>query len=178
MSGYNIADIVSSERFVILSTEQLDNDNIAEVVERLINIDKQEGDIFLVLNCCGGSPSAAIMLSEIMESLKNRIGVLGIGEVSSSAILPFVSADKSLRFLSPNTIIYLHEIQQQIEEWRSAESIMREANNTLWLERLFVKIISEKTGIPKDKIEAWRKHGTYFNARQAVEIGLASEVVK
>jgi len=117
------------------------------------------------------------MLSEIVGSLRNRIGVLGKGEVSSSAILPFVSANKSLRFISSNTILYLHEIQQQVEEWRSAEYIMREANNTLWLEQLFVKNISQETGIPEDKIEAWRKQGTYFNARQAVEAGLASKVL-
>ena len=48
-SNLSVRDIILSASVVILSAEELDNDNIGSIVERLIQFDKKVRDILTLI---------------------------------------------------------------------------------------------------------------------------------
>ena len=66
-------------------------------------------ELKLIINSPGGSLSDAFALIDVMRGATAKISTVGIGEISSSGLLIFMSGAKGHRLLTPNTAILSHQ---------------------------------------------------------------------
>lgn len=170
--------VLDYDQVVVVSTEDLNDEQAQSVIERLIEASgKSRHGILILLNCYGGSADGARAIIDVMKLLPDKIAVFAIGAAHSSAALILAAGEKGERYMSKTASLFLHETTGSIDEWQPGHIQLREAQHTLWLNDIYGKMMSNLTGNSVEDIDLWRKEGRYFYAEEAVERGFADKIV-
>lgn len=146
-------------------------DNKKEVKEK--NYTREP--IHIYINSYGGSVYAMWTLIDAIESSVTPIYTYCNGYCMSAAFQIFLSGHK--RFVSKHATLMYH----QIYCWRSGkyQDLVDDREHTDHLNEQLENYVIERTKLTLEEIKQIRekKKDTYFSAREAVECGIADEVI-
>ena len=98
------------DRGIIFINSVLTKQTLERPSKRLLNLHFNSNftdPIQIIINSPGGFTDAGWAFIDIMESIKNPITTIAIGEIASMATSIFIAGDK--RIMSPNSIAMIHE---------------------------------------------------------------------
>ena len=146
-------------------------------ISKLYSAD-QEAPITLFISSGGGNVSDAFALYDyIMTALRPNLQTVALGEANSVAVILFLMGEK--RYVGNLTILKLHEFSFTPEGSSSvtARGARKMAKSLELSQTKYADIIANRSGMPKRKVRAlMRKKATILPA-QAVELGLAHQVL-
>ncbi len=157
------------------SEEGLDYSLTQSVISSLLYLDKQkESNIILIINCLGGQCEHAFALYDAISMCKSHVCGIGTGQIYSSASIFLQSCDT--RYMTQNAMMLIH--------YGSAE-INRETNSQLqsdikyyeWSANRMYDIYALKSKLSKAKIKTLCDQDTYFNAEEALKVGLIDKII-
>lgn len=194
-NGFDEAD-KESERSSILSCEDnrlyflygdITTKNCASIAYDItkINLEDDEKDnkeksfrrepIHIYINSYGGSVYAMWMLIDAIESSKTPVYTYCNGYCMSAAFQIFLAGHK--RFISKHATLMYH----QIYCWRSGkyQDLVDDREHTDHLNEQIESYVIERTNLTSDDLQQIRekKKDTYFTAANAVERGIADEII-
>lgn len=194
-NGFDEAD-KGSERSSILSCEDnrlyflygdITTKNCASIAYDItkINLEDDEKDnkeksfrrepIHIYINSYGGSVYAMWMLIDAIESSKTPVYTYCNGYCMSAAFQIFLAGHK--RFISKHATLMYH----QIYCWRSGkyQDLVDDREHTDHLNEQIESYVIERTNLTSDDLQQIRekKKDTYFTAANAVERGIADEII-
>ncbi len=160
-------------------------------VEKLLS---QEGSpnekkATILLSTVGGSVLDGEALSERIRFISHFVDlrIIAMTYVMSAGVRIFLALPRERRFVSPGTIIMIHPMRrtddaasrQTIRErvQRLTEELL-EARHAERREREWVKTLAKEMGVTYKTVRELWETSHRFSARQAVESGLASAVIK
>ena len=177
--GERASDIYShllSERIIFLGTpidDQIANLTIAELLH--LESDDPGKDIFVYINCPGGSVYAGLAIYDTMQFVKPEIATIAVGTAMSLGALLLAAGAKGKRMALPNAKILIHQLWGGFEG--QATDIEIHAREVIALKRRLEAIIAQHTGRPLEQVATDMERDYFMTADEAQAYGIIDTVI-
>ena len=174
----NLEDELLQNREIFL-TEEVDADTTNELIKQLMYLEKEddEAEITLYINSPGGEVTSGLAVYDYMTMMKAPIRTVSIGTAASMGAILFLAGDK--RQMLPHTRIMIHDpsFNRADMSGKKSHEIQHELDKLNETRKITAEIIAEKTGRTLDEVFKVTANDTFYNAEEAVEFGLATEII-
>jgi ATP-dependent Clp protease protease subunit len=174
--AYDVYSRLLSERIVFLGTEI--DDGVANVVmAQLLHLESASPDleISLYINSPGGSFSALTAIYDTMQFIRPDVATICMGQASSAAAVLLAAGAPGKRAVLPHAKVLLHQPSSQAQG--TLPDLAIQAKEVVRVRTEVEEILSRHTGHPVAKIRSDTDRNKTFGAQEAVEYGLADEVI-
>jgi len=132
-----------------------------------------------IVSTWGGSAADMFAIYDVMRMVRNDcdINTLGLGKVMSAGVLLLAAGTKGKRRIGKNCRVMLHGVSAgQHGNISDLENEMAEAK---WTQDRLVACLTEETTMTKSYIKKLlaKRMNVYFTAEEAVELGIADEII-
>ncbi|HEX5189975.1 MAG TPA: ATP-dependent Clp protease proteolytic subunit [Streptosporangiaceae bacterium] len=175
--AFDIYSRLLSERIVFLGTEI--DDGVANVVmAQLLHLESVSPDveISLYINSPGGSFSALTAIYDTMAFIRPSVATICMGQAASAAAVLLAAGAPGRRAVLPHAKVLLHQPSSQAQG--ALPDLAIQAKDLAKVRAEVDEILSRHTGHPVSKIRADTDRNRTFSAREAVDYGLADEVIE
>ncbi|MEA2063732.1 MAG: ATP-dependent Clp protease proteolytic subunit [Gemmatimonadota bacterium] len=175
--AFDIFSRLLQDRIVLLSDfidDELANLIIAQLL--FLEAEDSEKDIFLYINSPGGVVTSAMAIYDTMNFIRPDVSTICTGLAGASAAVLLAAGAKGKRMCLPNSRILLHQVYGSAEG--PAVEVQIAAREVERLRRTINTILSGVTGKPLKKIEQDTDRDFHLDARQAIEYGLADQLIE
>lgn len=175
--SYDIYSRLLKDRIVFLGSEINDpmaNSIIAQLL--FLTAEDAEKDIYMYINSPGGSISAGFGIFDTMQYIKPKVHTICTGFAASYGAFLLLAGEKGKRFALPNSEIMIHQPLGGAQG--QASDIAISAKRILKTRETIVRITSERTGQPVEKVEKDMDRDYFMSAYEAKEYGIIDEVLE
>ncbi|MDE6432179.1 MAG: ATP-dependent Clp protease proteolytic subunit [Opitutales bacterium] len=167
------------ERKIFLWGE-VNDESAQDITEKLLYLElvKPASPIDFFINTPGGSITAGMAIYDTMKLIKSPIRVIVTGLAASMGSILLCGAKKGNRLLYPSARVLIHQPLIMGQIVAPAVDINIQANEMEKTRDELNKILAEASGQKIEKIKKDTDRDFYMNAHEAIEYGLADEIVK
>ena len=180
--GYDLVKIEDEflkDREIFL-TEEVNAATMDDLIKQVMFLEKQDNtkEITLYINSPGGSVSSGLALYDLLMHIKSPVRTVCIGIAASMGAILFLAGKKREMMEHGRIMIHdpsyghldisgkkPHEIQQELDSLNKT----REAT---------AKIIAKRCNKEIEKIYEVTANDSYFDADEALEFGLATDIIR
>ena len=161
-----------------------DNDEVncrtvSQLIKNLHILETKDiSPISLLLNTPGGSWEDGIAVYDLINNLKSKVTIIGMGKIWSMGSIIFQAGTK--RILMPNSTIMIHDGHdgyigdaKSFENWAIDSKRVRNIMYNIYYERMKKR----NPKITLEDIENMCAHDKILDAKESVEIGLADFIM-
>ncbi|HEX5238230.1 MAG TPA: ATP-dependent Clp protease proteolytic subunit [Sphingomicrobium sp.] len=180
------ADFISRIETELLRTRKVlifgdINDRLArDICSRLLLLADRdvESPIDIYINSPGGHVESGDTIHDMVRFIRNdvQINMIGTGWVASAGAHIFLGGAKDRRFCLPNTRFLLHQPAGGARG--VAADIEIEAREILRMRERLVRIISEETGQPVERVNKDIHRNHWMTAEEAIEYGMVTSIIR
>ncbi len=151
-----------------------------EVVEKLLYLEAVNPgkDITFYIDTPGGSITSGMAIYDTLQLISSPISVVVTGMAASMGSILLCAAPKGKRFVFPHSRVLIHQPLLAGRMVAPAVDINIQATEMEKLREELNKILSAASGQPLEKITKDTDRDFYLNAKEAIEYGLADEIVE
>ena len=174
--AYDIYSRLLSERIIFLGTEI--DDGVANVImAQLLHLEfaSPDLDVNLYINSPGGSYSAMTAIYDTMQFIRPDVATTCMGQASSAAAVLLAAGTPGKRTVLRHARVLLH--QPSAEARGALPDLAVQAAEIARIRSDMEEILSHHTGHPVATIRQDTDRDHTFTAQQAVDYGLADEVI-
>jgi ATP-dependent Clp protease protease subunit len=174
--AYDVYSRLLSERIVFLGTEI--DDGVANVImAQLLHLEAASPDleISLYINSPGGAYSALTAIYDTMQFIRPDVATVCMGQASSAAAVLLAAGAPGKRAVLPHAKVTLHQPASQAQG--TLPDLAIQAKEVAQIRAEVDEILSRHTGHPVSKIRSDTDRNRTFSAAEAIEYGLADEVI-
>ena len=174
-------------RVVGLFSEIVD-EKIAEIIHAMLFMnemnkaeedEKKKKDIEFYLSTYGGSADDMFALYDMMKVIEKDtdISVIGMGKVMSAGVLILAGGTKGKRKIGRNCRVMLHSVIAGNQG--PLHNLINEMEAIQDLQEMYIERLVEETKMTKKQLKKLleQKVNIYLSAEQAVEYGIADEII-
>ena len=175
--SYDIYSRLLKDRIVFIGTPV--DDHIANlVIAQLLFLQMEDAkkDISIYVNSPGGSVSAGLAIYDTMQFLTCDVTTYCLGMAASMGAVLLCAGTKGKRFALPNSDIMIHQVSGGAQG--QASDVERTVEYMFKLKKRLIRIISQHTGQPEEKVRLDSDRDYYMSAEEAKTYGLVDEVIK
>ena len=136
-------------------------------------LEAEEGDVTVWINSPGGNVFAAAEIYTMLKEYKGAVTVKIASIAASAASVIAMSGSKVL--MSPTALLMIHDpstiAMGNTKDMEKAIETLNEVKESI------INAYSAKTGLRHNKIAELMSNETWMNAKKAVELGFADEVL-
>ncbi|KAF0094031.1 MAG: ATP-dependent Clp protease protease subunit [Puniceicoccaceae bacterium 5H] len=156
------------------------NDKSARIAtEQLLYLEAMDPgkEITFYLNSPGGSITAGMAVYDTMKLITSPICVVVVGLAASMGSIFLCGGAKGRRLLYPHSRVLIHQPLIMGTMRGAAVDIHIQAQEMEKIREEMNRILAESSGQPLEKIQHDTDRDFYLNAQEAIEYGLADEIV-
>ncbi len=174
---YTVDDYMFNNRELFL-TDEVNGATMPEMIKRFMYLDRVDPgkEITVYISSPGGEVTSGLVFYDVMKMAKSPVKTVCIGTAASMGAILFLAGDKrcmtehSQLMIHDPSVVFGNAPSKALAVQDTLESIMK-TRETL------ARIIAEKTGKNLRTVYSKTKGDTFFNAEQALEFGLATEII-
>jgi len=174
--SYDIFSRLLMDRIVFLGNPI--NDDVSNVIIAqllFLQADNPEKDIYLYINCPGGSVYAGLAIYDTMQFLTCPVNTYCMGIAASMGSFLLAAGTKGKRYALPNSRIMLHQPSGGMQG--TAADIEIQAKEILYLRERLNLIYADKTGQPIEQINEDLDRDRFMSPEEAQAYGLIDHVI-
>ena len=174
--AYDIYSRLLKDRIVFLGSEV--NDDIANLVTAqflFLESEDPEKPINMYINSPGGSVTAGLAIYDTMQFVKPPVETLCVGQAGSMGAVLLAAGAKGHRYALPHSRIVIHQPHGGVEG--QAADIEIQAREVIRQREIINDILAQHTSQNIKKIEKDTDRDNFMTAKQAVEYGIADEIL-
>ena len=187
--AYDIYSRLLKDRLVMLNGP-VDDNSANIVVAQMLFLESENPDkpIRFYINSPGGSVTAGLSIYDTMQFVKSPVHTMVIGQACSMGSFLAQAGEAGKRFVLPESRTMIHRVSSgtpgtkgsvhvqelEMEDIKRHYEESHRVNNRLT--ELYARHNSK--GKTYDELYATMKHDTFYSADEAVEYGLADEVIR
>jgi ATP-dependent Clp protease protease subunit len=164
------------QRIIVLGSEVDDpiaNRLCAQLL--LLSAEDPVSDISLYINSPGGSVSAGLAIYDTMRLIPNDVRTVALGLAGSMAQFLLCAGTAGKRFSLPHAQVLMH--QGSAGFGGTAADVEIYAAQLDRIGALMIRLISQHTGQPADRVEQDSLRDRWVSAEEALEYGMIDHVV-
>jgi ATP-dependent Clp protease protease subunit len=140
-----------------------------------------ETPILLYIMSSGGDVATVLAWYDLINyglSPRPNLTTVGTGSVASAAVILLLSAPKERRFITPNTMIYLHPSSLQLPEGTYLQTQINGMRKCLdWWDKRYNDIVAAETGLSVKKIRSMCQKETVIAPQDAKRLGFVHDIL-
>jgi len=174
--AYDIYSRLLKDRIIFLGGG-IEDDTANLVIAQLLFLQNEnaDADISIYLNSPGGLITAGMAVYDTMQFVGCDVRTYCLGQAASMGAVLLAAGTKGKRYVLPNSRILIH---QPIGGARGpATDIGIQAEEILRLRTRLNQILADHTGQPIEQIERDVDRDRFMSAEEAVEYGIADEII-
>ncbi|RJQ75497.1 ATP-dependent Clp protease proteolytic subunit [Pseudonocardiaceae bacterium YIM PH 21723] len=180
VGGERIMDVYShllAERIVYLGTG-IDSGVANALIAQLLHLesDSPEREINLYINCEGGDPAAMLALYDTMRYIKAPVATTCVGQAVAAGAVLLAAGEPGRRAVLPHARVVLH--QPAAQGRGTIPDLILQADEVIRVRTQLEEILSAHTGHEPAELRHDTDRDRVFDARGAVEYGLADLVME
>ncbi|MEV0950743.1 ATP-dependent Clp protease proteolytic subunit [Promicromonospora sp. NPDC050249] len=166
------------ERRVLVLDGPLDDDNGTLLMTQLIALATEDPatDIQLWIHSPGGSVPAMLAIRDIMRTIPNDVSTLVLGIAYSAGQFLLSAGTQGKRRALPNSRVLMHQGSAGIAG--TAVDIELQADDLRHTRDTVLRLISEDTGQPVERIFDDSLHDHWYTAEEALDFGFIDTIVQ
>jgi ATP-dependent Clp protease protease subunit len=156
------------------------DDTVANLVVAqllLLQSEDPERDIWLYINCPGGSIYDGMAIYDAMQMVKPDVATVCVGKAASFGTVLLAGGTKGKRYALPHATIHIHQPWTPAGAGGQASDIEIHAREILRLRSALHDILAKHTGQPLERIVRDTDRDFYMTAEQAKEYGIIDEIL-
>jgi ATP-dependent Clp protease protease subunit len=177
--AYDIYSRLLKDRIIFLGG-QVDDDSANLVIAQMLFLSNEDSksDINFYINSPGGSVTSGLAVYDTMRFLRCQVATYCIGQAASMGAILFTAGAKGKRFMLNNSRILLHQplINGVLEG--PATDLDIQAKEIIRIRGRIYEILAHHTGKSVEKLEADCDRNLWLEANEAIEYGLADEILQ
>jgi len=175
--AYDIYSRLLKDRIIFIGGT-IDDDVANIVIAQMLFLESQDNtkDIKLYINSPGGSVTAGLAVFDAMRLMKCDVSTMCVGMAASMASVLLAAGKKGKRYVLPNSEVMIHQVMGGAEG--QASDIEISARRILKLKEKMNRILAECSGQKFEKVTKDSDRDYFMSAEEAVEYGLADEIIK
>jgi ATP-dependent Clp protease protease subunit len=177
--AYDIYSRLLKDRIIFLGSG-IDDETANLVIAQMLFLSNEDSknDINFYINSPGGSVTAGLAIYDTMQFLRCPVATYCMGQSASMGAILFTAGAKGKRFMLNNSRILLHQplISGVLEG--AATDLDIQAKEIIRLRSRIYDILASHTGKSVDKITADCDRNLWLEANEAIEYGLADEILQ
>jgi len=171
----------------ILMYGDVNEDRAAEMIVGIISLSEQEpkegkerlDDMKIYISTYGGSADDMMSIYDIMRLAKQKcdIETIGMGKVMSAGTLLLASGTKGKRKIMKNCRVMIHAVSAG--SVGAIHNLQNELEEIQAIQDAYIRCLVAETDLTKRQLKKMldQKVNVYLTAEEAVEYGLADEVI-
>ncbi|GGO21906.1 putative ATP-dependent Clp protease proteolytic subunit-like protein [Microbispora rosea subsp. aerata] len=174
--SFDIFSRLLNERIIFLGTEI--DDGVANVVmAQLLHLEAESPDqeISLYINSPGGSTTAMLAIYDTMQFIRAKVATYCMGQAASAAAVLLAAGAPGRRFVLSHSRVLLHQPFTQGQG--TIADLTLQAAEVMRVRAQTEEILSRHTGVDVARLRADTSRDRIFSAPEAVEYGLADELI-
>ena len=186
--SYDIYSRLLKDRIVMLDTDVSEHSASLIVAQMLfLESENPDADILFYINSPGGSVTAGLAIYDTMQFIKPDVRTIVIGQAASMGSFLANAGAPGKRFVLPESRTMIHRVSSgtrgtggsvHVQELEMEDNIRHLQESKRLNERLTQLYIKHNTkGKTYEEMFETMKFDTFLSAEQAVELGLADEVI-
>ena len=162
------------DRVIMLMTP-VNNISMTSVISQLLylNVKDSKKRIHLYISSPGGSVLDGYGIIDTMNLIEAPVYTYTIGLAASMGALIFLNGTN--RYMLPHSELMLHQPLGGVSG--QASDIEITANRIIKMKKDINEMIATKCNLDIEKVEKFIDRDRYFNATEAIEYGLADEII-
>lgn len=177
--AYDIYSRLLRDRIIFLGG-QIDDGSANIIIAQMLFLSNEDSksDINFYINSPGGSVTAGLAVYDTMRFLRCQVATYCIGQAASMGAILLAAGEKGKRFVLNNSRILLHQplISGVLEG--PATDLDIQAKEIIRVRGRIYDILSQHTGKSVEKITADCDRNLWLEAQEAIEYGLADEILQ
>ena len=173
--GYDLYSRLLKDRIIFLADEI--NDQVANIVVAqllFLEMDNPEADISLYINRPGGSVTAGMAIYDTMNYIKPDVRTVCVGMAASMGAFLLMAGEKGKRLALPNSEIMIHQPLGGASG--QATDVEIRAKWLLRTKDKMIRMMSEMTGQPEDKVRLDCERDNFMSAEEALQYGIIDQI--
>jgi ATP-dependent Clp protease, protease subunit len=165
------------ENRIVFMIGEISQGSAARVMMQMLYLENQGRgkDISLYINSPGGAVDDTLAIYDTMRFLSSPIATYCLGRAYSGAALLLTAGAKGKRYMLPHAKVMIHQPYGGVTG--QAEDIRIQAEQIIKAKAELTRIIASHTGRSVDEVQRDSERDKYFSAQEAVQYGLADEVL-
>ena len=166
------------ERRVLILDGPLDDDNGTLLAAQLIALAAEDPltDIALWIHSPGGSVPAMLAIRDLMRAVPNDVSTLAFGIACSAGQFLLSAGTHGKRRALPHARVLMHQGSAGIAG--TAVDIELQADDLRHTRDTVLRLISEDTGQPAERVFEDSLHDHWYTAREALDYGFIDSIVR
>ena len=175
LNRLDIRDEMLDQRELELMTS-VDAESCAVVIRGLLHLQRQDpaAPITLYINSPGGEVQSGLALYDVMQAVSCPIRTVCLGMAASMGALLFIAGDE--REILPHSRVMIHDPLIG-SMGGSALSVKARADDLMRIRDITANVIARHSGMSLERVFELTASDTYFEAKEAVEAGLADRII-
>jgi ATP-dependent Clp protease protease subunit len=175
--AYDIYSRLLRDRIVFLGGE-LDETVANLIIAQLLHLEGEDIDrpVNLYINSPGGDMTALFAVYDAMQFLGPPIHTVCVGQAASAAAVLLAAGEPGHRAALPNARILIH----QPHGGAQGQSVDMEiaVREMVTMRERMIDVLTERTGQPRDRIQADIDRDFILRGEDAVDYGLVDEIIE
>jgi ATP-dependent Clp protease, protease subunit len=175
--AYDIYSRLLRDRIVFLGGE-LDETVANLIIAQLLHLEGEDMDrpVNLYINSPGGDMTALFAVYDAMQFLGPPIHTVCVGQAASAAAILLAAGEAGHRSALPNARILIH----QPHGGAQGQSVDMEiaVREMVTMRERMIDVLTERTGQPRDRIQADTDRDFILRGQDAVDYGLVDEIIE
>ncbi|HJU50920.1 MAG TPA: ATP-dependent Clp protease proteolytic subunit [Acidimicrobiia bacterium] len=176
--AYDIYSQLLGQRIVFFG-RQLDAEVANLIVAQLLYLEAEDPDkdVHLYINSPGGEGSAMMAIYDTIQSLRPEVATTCIGLAASAAAVILAAGAPGKRMVLPHARVLIHQPHVVGGIEGQASDIEIHAREIVRHRQTMVKILSQHSGQPIERVEKDTDRDHWMSAEEAVAYGLADGIL-
>ena len=172
-----IIDDMFKRRKVLLVGE-INSEIVNSLAMQLLTLQNEDpaGEITMYINSPGGQVSSGMALYDVMQTISSPITTVCLGTAASMAAVLFAAGNK--RLILPHGSVMIHDPLISGGVGGSALTIEALGKDIMRTRQIIAETLAKHTGKTVDEILEKTSRDTYFYGNEAVEFGLADQIIE
>ena len=175
--AFDIYSLLLRERIIYLGTPI--TDQVANVIiAQLLYLEREDRDrdISLYINSPGGYIASGLAILDTIRLINSEVSTICVGTAASMATVLLSNGAKGKRYCLPNSTVHMHQPNVGSFQGQAAD-IEIQAREIVRLKERLNNILATATGQPLEKIADDTDRDFFLTAEEAIEYGLADEIL-
>ena len=174
--SYDIYSRLLKENVIFLVGQVEDHMANLIVAQMLfLEAENPEKDIFLYINCPGGSVTAGMAIYDTMKFIKPDVSTVCVGQAASMGAFLLSGGAKGKRYCLPNARVMIHQPLGGFQGQASDFEI--HAREILSIKEKLNRLMAEHTGQDYETVARDTDRDNFLSASEAKEYGLIDQVL-
>jgi len=157
---------------ILNNTEQCRR--ILEKIEEF-SASKSRAFLQIIINCSGGSPTAAFAIFDSIKRLGLETETIVQGDASSAGSIIMLAGER--RYITRHSSFLLHDPKFLADGWHNERDYREMADELKAITRMYAELVSEKTGQGIRWVRQAMRKVRRFYAQDAVKYGFAHKII-